>query len=284
MHHTAIRHLAACEGPLLAAALFESTVQIWNWVEACKIGEFETILDFGGRRLALATNGSICITGSWTRGLAAYGVPDGKLLWHRRDFSEVQHLTLSPSEDMVYCGFERHPLAVVDADTGRTVDVIEHALSVVCCRQGRSRLIEERGRYRIEGSRVFNVPPISALVDVALSPDAACLCESNDGTRCIDLNSGELLWHHQSLSYCHATFNYSDWNFYCAAATNASARDWSLIRLAPRLLDCDRVARLGPCFEAIFARSGELLITRRGEIYETSTGRMVFKLNFPEQE
>ena len=91
MRDSAIRHLAACDGgSLIAAAHFESKVQIWDWHDARQIGELETILDFGGRRLALAAGGSICITGSWTQGLAAYLVPNGECLWRRSDLVRVQ--------------------------------------------------------------------------------------------------------------------------------------------------------------------------------------------------
>lgn len=97
MRDSAIRHLAACDrSSLIAAALFESTVQIWSLDSSQQIAEFETILDFGGQRLVLAADGKICITGSWSAGLAAYSVPDGRRLWHlpnseRFNFSPWTH-------------------------------------------------------------------------------------------------------------------------------------------------------------------------------------------------
>lgn|SRR5579864_2198608 len=64
MCETAIRQLAVCgERSLIAAALFESTVQIWSYDGAQERGQFESILDFGGLRLTFAANGSVCVAG-----------------------------------------------------------------------------------------------------------------------------------------------------------------------------------------------------------------------------
>ena len=54
MQDSAIQHLAITdESSIVAAALFEKTVQIWSWKTGQQLGEFQTMLDFGGRRLAL---------------------------------------------------------------------------------------------------------------------------------------------------------------------------------------------------------------------------------------
>jgi|SRR6266849_7172397 len=143
MRDTAIRHLAVSdESSLLAAALFESTVQIWDWKKAQQIGEFETILDFGGRRLLLASDGSICVAGSWRRGLAAYSLPDGACLWKRPELVHIQLLTRSASGREVNCGFEKHSLAVIDARTGNTLSTMKNALRVFSSRYSSSELVQ----------------------------------------------------------------------------------------------------------------------------------------------
>jgi hypothetical protein len=54
MQDSAIRHLAITDkSSIVAAALFKKTVQIWSWRTGQQLGEFQTMLDFGGRRLAL---------------------------------------------------------------------------------------------------------------------------------------------------------------------------------------------------------------------------------------
>jgi hypothetical protein len=219
MRDSAIRHLAACdESSLIAAALFESTVQIWNRDKAQQIGEFETVLDFGGRRLALAAGGSICVTGSWTHGLAAYSVPDGGCLWQRPDLVQVQLLTLSASGQEVNCGFEKRPLAVIDVKTGTIVRTVKNASRIVCSRFGSCQLVQERKRYRVVGEHAFEIAAMSfSLHDAALSPEAVCISVAEAGVRCIELTSGNQLWHHPDLWTNHLALATADFNFYCVA-------------------------------------------------------------------
>ena len=184
MRDAAIRHLAACdESSLVAAALFESTVQIWNRDKAQQIGEFEMVLDFGGRRRALAAGGSICVTGSWTHGLAAYSVPDGGCLWQRPDLVQVQLLTLSASGQEVNCGFEKHQLAVIEVKTGTIVRTVKNASRMFCSRFGSCHLVQEGKRYRVVGEHAFEIPAMSfSLDDAALSPEAVCISPCSYGT------------------------------------------------------------------------------------------------------
>src|SRR5580693_1986124 len=108
MRKSAIQELAIIDEPPIAAASFlETRVQIWSWKTSQLLGEFETILDLGGQRLALTPNGRMCIAGSYRHGLAAYSVTDGHLLWHRKDLRKVQLVNLSASGSEIYCGDER---------------------------------------------------------------------------------------------------------------------------------------------------------------------------------
>jgi hypothetical protein len=283
MRDSAIRHLAACDrSPLIAAALFESTVQIWSLDNSQQIGEFETTLDFGGVRLVLAADGKICIAGSWSAGLAAYSVPDGTLLWHRPDLVEVQLLTLDPSGRNVYCGFENRALAIVDVSTGTVSGTIKGALTVIFSRSGSDRLVVERERHRIEGDHEFQISPESFRVpNAAFSPAAVCI--RGTALTCVDLGSAETLWRHTELGSGSLTFA-ADFEFYCVAWSVAPPHDASLLRLAPELLDCDLIARLGRCWVTAFASSGEVLVTSRGAVYETRTGRLLTELKFPRRD
>lgn len=282
MRDSAIRHLAACDdSSRIAAALFESTVQIWDWDKARQIGEFETILDFGGQRLALAAGGSICITGSWTDGLAAYSVPSGDGIWQRPDLTRVQLLTLGASGQEINCGFDTSPLAVIDVNTGDVLKTLPDTRRIFASRFCRCDFVEENEQYRIVGAYTSAIPSTSfALHDAALSPEAVCIAES--GIRCIELESGRQVWHHPSLGANRLAFCAADYNFYCLAVTNRPPHHCSLVRLAPNLIDCDQVAFIGPCSEAAFSQSGNVLVTMRGTLYETSTGHLLKQLDFPQ--
>jgi hypothetical protein len=286
MRDSAIRQIAACDkSSRIAAAFFDSTVQIWCWEKAQQVGEFETVLDFGGRRLVLAAEGSICIAGSWKRGLAAYSVPDGRCLWWRSDLKHVQVLTLGASAKEVNCGFEDRPLAVIDVKTGTTLKTVKDASRIICSRFGLCALERQRSRYRVVGEHVFDIAPMSfALVDGAFSPEAVCIAEPHAGIRCIELVSAEQLWHHKPLWSRHLTFCESDYNFYCAAKNNTEPHELSLLRLAPRLIDCDQMAFVGLVADEAFSQSGNVLVTTRGDVYETASGRVLAELDFPQRD
>jgi WD40 repeat protein len=284
MRDSAIRHLAACDkSSLVAAAFFESTVQIWNWDQSRQVGEFETILDFGGRRLTLTAEGSICITASWTRGLCGYSVPNGDCLWRRPDLTQVQLLTLSPSGREINCGFDKGDLAVIDVNTGTLLKTVQNARGIFCSRVAHHELIQEKKRYRIVGDQEFHIPAKSfALHDAVFSPETVCLSEPKVGVSCIDLQSGTQLWQHPDLWTNHLAFATADFNFYCVALKHDPPNDRSLVRIAPTLMDCDQLAFIGPCWESAFSQSGNVLVTVRGDVYETCTGRLLSQLNFPQ--
>jgi hypothetical protein len=104
------------------------------------------------------------------------------------------------------------------------------------------------------------------------------------GIRCIELESGKQVWHHPDLWTNHLAFATADFNFYCVAMMHDPPNNCSLVRLAPRLMDCDQVAFVGLCWEAAFSQSGNFLVTMRGHVYETSTGRLLRQLGFPQRD
>jgi hypothetical protein len=62
---SAIRHLAASySGNVLAAGEFEKRIHIFDVVTRTKVCEFDSRLDFGGRRLAVSDDGRYCAAGA----------------------------------------------------------------------------------------------------------------------------------------------------------------------------------------------------------------------------
>jgi hypothetical protein len=287
MRDSVIRHLAICdESPIIAAAFFESVVQIWSWKTGQKLGEFESILDFGGSRLALSRTGKFCITGSWRKGLAAYTTPDGGVLWHRKDIRQVQRIALSTSGREVYCGIESSKVLIINAETGETLKEIRRASSIVPSQAGPHELVVRRGdRYVVRGSNEQEIPAISfALLSAAFSPGSVCISEPKTGSRCIDLASGQQLWHHETMGANHVAYNTSDRRFYCIAVADIPPHNRSLVRLSRDLLECERVLALGPCWEDAFSPSGTLLVTKDGDVWETSSGNLIVHLDFPQRD
>jgi hypothetical protein len=59
---TAVCHSAASQGPLVAVGAFERDVELWDVQTARRVGAFSSVLDFGGRRLALDAAGTTCFS------------------------------------------------------------------------------------------------------------------------------------------------------------------------------------------------------------------------------
>ena len=320
MRGSSIRHLAVTdESSIVAAALIEKTVQIWCWKTGQQLGEFQSMLDFGGRRLALTPDGAVCIVGAWgqrgrgPRGLAAYSIPEGKLLWNREEIRHIQHVRVSGSGQEIYCGVEGSSAYIIEATTGETLGRIRGAIKVVGSRytqhtlimQKRPRVVRQCGypssmvsftypNYLIRGPSELEIRPFSfGLLDAVFSPDSLCLSEPKDalhprenigGIRLIDLETGEPRWH-IDIGSNDLAFNSSDSRFYCIAAPDSNPRASSLIRLASTLRDCDQVALLGDqCWEAAFSPSGTILVTAQGDVFATSTGDLLMHLEFPEHD
>src|SRR5258708_6132927 len=123
MRDSAIRHLATSpSGNLIAAAEFKSRVSIWNLQTQVKLSEFETVLDFGGARLAIDEVGERCVAGAYrVHGIACYNTNNGELLWQRRDLKKVQWIAILPSQNEIACGFEIAPLQILSLDNGKTL-------------------------------------------------------------------------------------------------------------------------------------------------------------------
>jgi hypothetical protein len=191
MRDSAIRHLVITdEFSILAAALFEKTVQIWSWETGQQLGEFETMLDFGGRRLALTPDGETCIVGAYgqrgrgERGLAAYSIPDGRPLWNRKEIHQIQQVGVSGSGREVFCGVEASSAHIIDTATGETIGRARGATRIIGSQYTSHKLIVQKGRYVVRGDSEFDIPPLSfALLDAVFSPDALCLSEPGNALR-----------------------------------------------------------------------------------------------------
>ena len=119
-----IRHIATSfNGQTIALAEFKKRVQIFDINSLEVISEFDTILDFGGRRLAISEDGKICICGCWERhGICAYETKTGKIVWQRKDLKKVQHIqTLYTDNSKFFAHFEIGASRTFDINTGLAI-------------------------------------------------------------------------------------------------------------------------------------------------------------------
>ena len=119
------------EEDLLVTAQFERVVHVWSSERAARCATFETVYDFGGRRLALVPGERpVVVAGAYTRhGVCGYDLT-GKRLWQDRSRTNVQILTaLAGGRVAVSCN--RGPTRVLEAATGDEVRSLRGALQVI---------------------------------------------------------------------------------------------------------------------------------------------------------
>jgi len=258
------------------------------------------MLDFGGRRLALTPDGTVCIVGAWgqrgrgPRGLAAYSVPDGRLLWNRKEIRHIQYVRLSGSGREIYCGVEGSSAQIVDTGTGQTLRKVRGARRIWGSQYTAHQLIMQEGPcYLVRGQSEFEIHPLSfALHAAAFSPDALCVSEPENflhpneqvgGIRMIDLKSGEVL-RHLDRGANELAYNSSDSCFYGVTALDTdTGRCHQLIRFGGTNQLCEDVALLDQGWAFAFSPSGKVLATAKGDVLETSTAALLMHLDFPQK-
>src|SRR5262245_58500523 len=118
-----IRHFASSwSGSVIAAAEFERTVHVWDVAAERHLATFPTIMDFGGRRLAITADGRTCIAAAYNvEGIAAYAATDGVEVWRRKDLKKAQTLRVSLDGRRVYACFDNRSCQVLNRETGKTI-------------------------------------------------------------------------------------------------------------------------------------------------------------------
>lgn len=194
-----IRHIAtAFDIHLFVTAEFERFVSIWRIDNGEHQISFETILDFGGHRLAISPDGQLCVAGAYyIHGISAYRTLDGSTIWNRKNLKKVQWLAFDPVQGTLLAGFDERPLHILDINTGETIET---------WRGVRHKWISpyDKNVYLLDGTRLTlhsgSSKPISierrtfAILDVTFGHQAVYLTESGGPLRAIDCSGGSLLW------------------------------------------------------------------------------------------
>lgn len=104
-------------------AEFERSVSVWSLNERSRLSTFETVLSFGGRRLALCdAGGPIVVAAAWERhGVCAYEALTGEQVWQRKDLKKAQQLTPAGAGELVVICLDDRPMHVLDAASGETL-------------------------------------------------------------------------------------------------------------------------------------------------------------------
>jgi hypothetical protein len=187
---------------VFATAEFDGRVTVWSGEARKPLATFDTVYEFGGRRLAVVDGKPpIVVAGAWARhGVCAYEATSGSVLWHRRDLRQVQTLRPLPG-GRLGVGFERRVFHVLAASSGETVTTMRGVYALHAAANLPFMLAEGRsgtrwiGLYDLSGARVWRTRISSfAIQDAALGPDSILVAEVGSPLSCVDW-SGADRWH-----------------------------------------------------------------------------------------
>jgi WD40 repeat protein len=193
---SAIRHIAPAHyGEIVATALFEKTVSLWDTSTGNRVSEFETILSFGGTRLALSRAEGACLAAAYKiHGLACYNTPIGKLRWQRKDLKKIQQIVVKPDEKYVYCCFDEGSCQLIEVATGKTTERIRGLRRIWLDSRYGFQLRKSSNLSVVDssGKQSFKIEPNSfAVLDAAFSKNNLAISEAGADVRIFDLSSGQ---------------------------------------------------------------------------------------------
>lgn len=294
---SAIRSLACGrESPVVAAAFFERTIQVWD-IESCRqVSQFDTVYDFGGEigRLAISPSGDRCVcaarSGGTLGGVACYQTTTGQVIWHRPELKQTQRVSFSPSGAFVWWMPETGLTKRLDSMSGepeRTLrgaqnvfeDRYSMALFIVPRNKTKPYLFGESSEHRLE-RRGFGV------LDVVFASDCFCVTEASGPTRCFGRGDGRERWRYDAPSKSHVVQLHFDEALYAffGILYNFNDRGRSLIRLDPTRGTCTLVCDLRDSWAFCFCDPLALLVTSSGPLVGITDGREVGRLDFPRKE
>lgn len=156
------------------------------------LAAFDTVLDFGGRRLCLVTGATpVVVAGAWgRRGVGGYSL-SGELLWQDRTRSDIQFVT-ALSAGRVAIGYARGPGRLLAAATGEEIRSLRGVTQVIATSPDTSVLVN--GSYvRLADAdlepttgRIALPPSAPVVLGAAAGPGLVALATMQDGVWLLD--------------------------------------------------------------------------------------------------
>lgn len=179
----------------MAAAEFEHVVHVGSITTGAPSITFETIFDWGGRRLALVSDDDpVVVAGAWTRhGVCGYDLA-GMRLWQDTSRSAVQVIT-SLADGRVAVSYSRGPTRVLQAASGRQLRSLHGVRQVFALTPDTSLAMGSGWCRLLDRSLAPSGPRIAApsalLVSAATDGVHLTLVEVGGPLRILDLDGNE---------------------------------------------------------------------------------------------
>jgi hypothetical protein len=127
-----IRHIAAplVRDDVVAIGEFETTAYLYHLTLGHADAPVQTVLSFGGDRLALCEPGGelVIVAAAWERhGVCGYSGNNGERLWQRKDLKRAGPLSPAGDGSLVAAAINGGALQVLNASTGDSVASVRKA-------------------------------------------------------------------------------------------------------------------------------------------------------------
>lgn len=290
----AIRCIATTwDGVWAAVATFEQHVAVWDLFEGRKVAEFDTIMDAGGRRLAVTADGRYVIAGAFNNhGVAAYDASNGRLLWQRKGLREVQYLTVLHDDKRVFAGLESRAGQLLNIADGATVQKHRGCSKLWHSPFEDVVLLEKPDQpfeFRTTGGALLGQvqPTTFGLIDAAFAPGRAIVSEATGPIRCFRTSDAEEVFRFTHVVGTHAMcagFDEHGGAFQAVTWSYQHDGDHTLLRFDPR--DGTRLAAhpLPTAADFDFCLRGSHLLMADGSLIHTATGSITKQMDLSMSE
>jgi outer membrane protein assembly factor BamB len=283
-----IRHLATSfSGSVVAAGEFERTVHVWDLAATRHLATFDTVLSFGGKRLAITGDGECCIAAAYhVEGVAAYSASTGAEVWHRKDLKKAQTIRFGHDDRRVYCCFDKNSCHVLSRETGKTIktwpgvrDVWESPYEPL--------MLVEKGTLVLRTPDEKKVTTIAretfAVLRIAFAPGVVCISESTGPLRCLDTKTGEEAWRYAQKGQHFLQLAYAEEArcFVGVCWPYERGGQHRLLRFGPESGQVSEVSELGQSGDFAFCQRGSCLLSSDGLVIDSVTARRLLGLRFP---
>jgi WD40 repeat protein len=187
-----IRNIAAARDvPVVAIGAWEHEVEVWDAASAIRIAAFNTMLDSGGRRLAVSHDGTRVAAGAYREhGVSVFDAYYGRVVWARKDLQGIQKLTWSRDGSRLYCGLEGDILHEIDLATGKTLDKLTKVGTRVDSPFDNAFLLDGKKVHSPSGLSFLPRRETFCVLDAVFGPNVLAISESGGSIRVFSLESG----------------------------------------------------------------------------------------------
>lgn len=286
---SAIFELASSQdGALIAAALFEKTVQVWNVTSKSKVCELATIFCGGANNLAVDKTVLVAGLSNPKGRVIAYEVPSGNKLWER-SLTYPSSLRFDSCGEHILCTTNHRSVVRLEASTGATIEVFEKTEKYVEDSDGRTlKYPTLKGKPVLVSTKdsSFDIGCLGfGLLDAKFLPDSVCMSEANGPVRCISCVTGRLEWTFDPGVRSHVLrLHYSP----RLGALWGVLANFMEKRLGSRQLvqfditggSCTPICDLRSWAD-VFSDQADQLVTSEGAIRDLANGNLIGQLAFP---